>query len=1034
MIRPSSPPWYSNRRPVLLIACGLMIALAFPATPSLGAVDNRDRRNEVGSSGEGTGEVRGRVRSGETGRFLHKAQILVAGSNRRVETNEFGEYRVVLPAGPNALRFSYTSLEAQALTVAVRTNELTRLDVVLLGKRDASTEETVAMSAFLVVATEQSADSIAINEQRYSTTFKNVVDAGAYGDVTEGNLGEFIKYLPGLNVDYGASDVRNVTLRGFQANFVPVTFDGNRLASAGGGRGVGFEQISMNNIARVEVVKVPTPDLPADSLGGSVNLISKSAFERASRQIDFRVFFNGNREEFTLGRTPGPMGSPTYKLQPGFDLTYAQPVSARFGFVFTVAHSKQFTELLRTRTQWNFDNAPLTPYARAHQQHDSPNFRQRQTLSLNTDFKATDNTVVSTLLQYNPFLGYYGNRELNMNTGSTPASFTPTSTQGRAGAGSVTRNTFWERKFGAALNASVTVKHIGVDFKVEGNAYYSESTEYHRDRSDGYFRQVTLNLPSVTVRYDGVGDFKIAQRTVTAANGRVIDFSDLGEYQFQRVVSKAGDLKADLRGLRLDGEKSYSRGPLPVTFRTGGAIREQVFDRNNPEPTWNFVGRDGRAGTADDNASILFDPSYSYAPQGYGYQRVQWQNPMIAGQLFREHPEYFSLDEAGAIQKEAEGNTAAKERVSAAYLMGSTKLLAGRLTLMGGSRFEHTKFTGTSYLYDAEAIYQRGANGAFELDAAGRRVLKPEAATTAAQRRLQYKIRGNTSSRSYQDYYPGAHAIFTFAEPLQARLSYARTLGRPSFDNLYPGLKINEGTSTNDAMVGTIQQNNPGLRPWEADNYDASLEYYFKNAGMISVAWFQKNVSGFFTGTIQRITPDIAQQLNLDARYVGWLLDTFRNGGDARIRGVEVNVVRPLGFLGPWAKPVSVFANGTLLKLGGPSQADFREFVDRTANWGVSYENRRASLRLRWNYNGERRRSPSTPPADAYSYRRSRLMLDVNAEYRFSRRIGLFTNIRNITNEGHRNGTWNSTTPAYARDDFQEEFGVNFSAGVKGSF
>ena len=61
-------------------------------------------------------------------------------------------------------------------------------------------------------------------------------------------------------------------------------------------------------------------------------------------------------------------------------------------------------------------------------------------------------------------------------------------------------------------------------------------------------------------------------------------------------------------------------------------------------------------------------------------------------------------------------------------------------------------------------------------------------------------------------------------------------------------------------------------------------------------------------------------------------------------------------------------------------------------------------------------------------------MLDVNAEYRFSRRIGLFTNIRNITNEGHRNGTWNSTTPAYARDDFQEEFGVNFSAGVKGSF
>ena len=41
-----------------------------------------------------------------------------------------------------------------------------------------------------------------------------------------------------------------------------------------------FEQVSINNTSRTEIVKVPTPDLPSDSLGGSVNLVSKNAFER----------------------------------------------------------------------------------------------------------------------------------------------------------------------------------------------------------------------------------------------------------------------------------------------------------------------------------------------------------------------------------------------------------------------------------------------------------------------------------------------------------------------------------------------------------------------------------------------------------------------------------------------------------------------------------------------------------------------------------------------------------------------------------
>ena len=43
----------------------------------------------------------------------------------------------------------------------------------------------------------------------------------------------------------------------------------------------GYVQALTNNISRIEVTKVPTPSTPADSLAGSVNMVPRSAFERA---------------------------------------------------------------------------------------------------------------------------------------------------------------------------------------------------------------------------------------------------------------------------------------------------------------------------------------------------------------------------------------------------------------------------------------------------------------------------------------------------------------------------------------------------------------------------------------------------------------------------------------------------------------------------------------------------------------------------------------------------------------------------------
>src|SRR5258705_3422615 len=127
------------------------------------------------------------------------------------------------------------------------------------------------LDPFLVTSTrETNGSNIAINEQRYAANVKNVVASDAFGDVTEGNVGELMKFLPGVTVDYVAADVRAISVRGLGANFTGVSQDGARLASGETSRTFQLEQVSINNISRVEVTKVPTPDMPADSMGGSV--------------------------------------------------------------------------------------------------------------------------------------------------------------------------------------------------------------------------------------------------------------------------------------------------------------------------------------------------------------------------------------------------------------------------------------------------------------------------------------------------------------------------------------------------------------------------------------------------------------------------------------------------------------------------------------------------------------------------------------------------------------------------------------------
>src|SRR5690606_6442770 len=96
------------------------------------------------------------------------------------------------------------------------------------------------------------------------------------------------------------------------------------------------------NLARIEVVKLPTPDIAAHSLGGSVNLVSKSAFERKDSILYWKAYLMANSEALDFDKRAGAGRDKHRTILPNFDATYIHPINDRLGIVITAGHVNQF--------------------------------------------------------------------------------------------------------------------------------------------------------------------------------------------------------------------------------------------------------------------------------------------------------------------------------------------------------------------------------------------------------------------------------------------------------------------------------------------------------------------------------------------------------------------------------------------------------------------------------------------------------------------------------------------------------------------
>jgi iron complex outermembrane receptor protein len=1026
---------------------------------------------ETAAQSTAAGTIEGRVFNPRNGEYVERARVTVDTAGLEAFTDSGGYYRLSnVPAGAANVKVFYTGLDARTDTVTVTAGATVQHDFNLTsggspGRQGTGKPDSVVKLEQFVVATskEMDAAAIAINEQRFAANIVNVVSADEFGAVVEGNAGDFLKFLPGITVDTGGGDMRTISMNGVPSNNVPITVGGFSLASAassGTSRQIELEQTSVNNVARFEIHHSPTPESPGSALAGSINMVPRSAFERARPVLNTSVFLMMKDNYRDWKKTPGPRVTPTRKIRPGFDFSYVVPVNKRFGFTVSGAHSNQYTSEDFSQIIWrgvssatNGTTFPDTtvdkPYVTDYAVQDANKFSKRTSFGFTADYKIARNDRISFSFQWAFFDAELSNRMLTFLVNSVvPGNFSTSFTQGVAGAGTIRlNNTGMRQKSGTTYTPTLTYRHDGPIWKAEAGFGNSRASNHYRDEYRGFFNNSVATRSGVTVRFDDNFYLRPGRITVTDAAGAPVDPFNLANYSL--TSASLGDQESsDLQRTAFANlRRDFSLRGVPLALKGGLEMKQSVRDIRKYSPSWNFVGADGRTSTTpignDDSAAVVLDQTFSQRTAPYGFGKIQWVQQEALYDLFKSRPNYFVLNNPNSAYRTLiDQSKYAEEIVSSAYLRTDIAFFERRLKFVGGLRVEQTNLTAQGPLTDPTLNFQRDAAGQVIDSNPNQAGVQPALIVPTADAlgvsRLTYIDRGYHADKEYLRYFPNLNASYNILENLIARASWYTSIGRPNYDQYAGGVTL-PNTEIAPASNNRIQVSNVAIKPWSARTTKVRLEYYFQRVGAVSIGAFRRDFENFFGNTVFPATPEFLELYNLDpAEYGPYDVATSYNlQSRVRMTGLDFDYKQALTFLPHWARGAQVFANASAQRATGEGAGNFQGYVPRSGSWGVSLSRPKFNVKVNWNYRSPARLGPVTGrgiEAGTFEWRAKKMLTDVYADYAFRRNISAFMSLRNIGSTPEDVKRFGPNTPSIARFRQRQDYGSAWIFGIKGTF
>ena len=1034
-----------------LLAAALSVA---PTTRISGATPS------ASTAPAATGTIQGRVFNPSSREYVGNAEVRLEGTNRVVFTENDGTFSFPgVAAGSASITVTFSgytpvteSFSVAAGQIAVREINLTSAASEPVGK-----DGKVQLAAF-TVSSEREGNAKAVQAQRRNMDIITSVSSDIFGDITDGNMGEFLKYLPGVDIDYVESEARGPRLGGMDGQYVGVTIDGMRTASADSNRGGGdasratsFESILITGIESIEISRTTSAESDADSPSGTINMRTRRAFDRRGRTLGYNFSLNFNAEEFTLRKTLGPAERERYKWRPNAQLEYSEAfLNQRLGVMLTASRANSYTEQYNFVQDYNRTSTAADPRPLVIRQldfKDGPKMIWKDAVSLAVDFKATRRLVLSLNAVYTYVEGEFWNRNFTF----VAANSNTNVNNGRATIGGdgllsistrrTAQNTVPVINNGggtAALENYTRTVSPKFEYKldsllVDGGFNYSRAVNSYVSLERGFSQSETLSIPI---------DWAATRPRADSHEWHIRQTSGPDPLDLRNWTGGTRVQSADSRWITeiyLASANAKWTVPffraLPMVLKFGGKWTEENRKNNNygPWELWRYIGPGGDVLTGYNATTGLpiVTTSGNWASLGYiavhpfetgntnaltftNLAGVTANLPRAdrkrIGELFQARPQDFvrgaTVDNYYTAFIGNRRNF--RQTVTAGYAQLDLNPLP-RWMLRGGLRVEQTE---NRFLeYDPRLRREILAAG-FPVSAAGRASTIPG---------LEYQFFSQPRKVRESDYlnaFPSVLTKYRFTQNFEFQAGFNRAISRPPIDSLTGIYNIVEDAQRVDAP-------NAGLEPEHSKNYQARLAYYFGNRapGQLTLQVSQNDIRNL-RETFDFTASEFGEE---DPDLQTYTFRTTRNSAETRrFRNLELSYNQTLGFL-------PEILRGTSVNLSySRTYASQRRngMAPHRVSGRLGYAYRRFNGSIGGVFTAER-------PDGVYGrFREAVAQFDTSLNWKLTRRTSLYVQGRNITREPLR---WFDTPPGVAERRQRilrqyQEYGANWNFGIKGTF
>src|SRR6266852_7200970 len=202
---------------------------------------------------------------------LQGALVELLPLGRKVVTDNQGQFRITdVPAGEYTLSVSYVGLAVSNVPVVVQAGQEASANSVL--------QVASQVDQVVVTAERLQGETEAINIERTAEDIVQVLPAEVITSLPNTNIVDAVGRLPSVSLERDEGEGKYVQIRGTDPRLSNVTINGVNVPSPEGGvRNVKLDVIPSDLVASIEVNKTLSANQDGDAIGGSVNLVTKTA-------------------------------------------------------------------------------------------------------------------------------------------------------------------------------------------------------------------------------------------------------------------------------------------------------------------------------------------------------------------------------------------------------------------------------------------------------------------------------------------------------------------------------------------------------------------------------------------------------------------------------------------------------------------------------------------------------------------------------------------------------------------------------------